>query len=178
MVGKSPGFFSPERQPDGEPSILKFRKMVETSLAKDVFLLEWLYSKKDNTILETEMNLARIDLPSGNHIQAIIRDITERKQSETEKLAAQKIADDQEKLALVGRIAGNMAHDFNNVLGVIMGNAELSLKDCPHDKTRKTLEVIFEQTRRGKNLTKNLVAFAKDQEPKQEFFSISRLFFL
>jgi len=35
------------------------------------------------------------------------------------------------------------------------------------------LELIFEQTLRGKNLTKNLVAFAKDQEPKQEFFRIS-----
>ena len=173
MVGKSPGFFSPERQPDGELSVLKFRKMIETSLAKDVFLLEWLYSKKDNTVLETEMNLARIDLSSGNHIQAIIRDITERKQSEMEKLTAQKIADDQEKFALVGRIAGKMAHDFNNVLGVIMGNAELSLMDCPHDKTRATLELIFEQTRRGKNLTKNLVAFAKDQEPQQEFFNIN-----
>jgi PAS domain S-box-containing protein len=173
MIGKSPGFFSPESQPDGEPSILKFRKMMETSLAKDVFLLEWLYLKNDNTVFETEMNLARIDLPSGNHIQAIIRDITERKQSETDRLKAQKIAADQEKFALIGRIAGKMAHDFNNILGVIMGNAELSLMDCPHDKTRKTLELIFEQTRRGKNMTKNLVAFAKDQEPKQEFFSIN-----
>ena len=173
MVGKNPGFFSPERQPDGEPSILKFRKIVETSFAKEVFLLEWVYLKKDNTVLETEMNLARIDLPSGNHIQAIIRDITERKQSETDKLKAQKIADDQEKFALIGRIAGKMAHDFNNVLGVIMGNAELSLMDCPHDKTRQTLDLILEQTLRGKNLTKNLVAFAKDQEPRQEFFSIN-----
>jgi len=173
MIGKNPGLFSPERQSDGEPSILKFRKIIETSLAKDVFLLEWLYLNKDNTVLETEMNLARIDLPSGNHIQAIIRDITERKQSEADRLNAQKIADDQEKFALVGRIAGKMAHDFNNILGVIMGNAELSLMDCPHDRTRQTLELIFEQTRRGKNLTKNLVAFAKDQEPKQEFFSIN-----
>jgi len=38
---------------------------------------------------------------------------------------------------------------------------------------QKTLKLIFEQTLRGKNLTKNLVAFAKDQEPKQEFFLIN-----
>ncbi|MBA3011652.1 MAG: hybrid sensor histidine kinase/response regulator, partial [Desulfobacula sp.] len=44
--------------------------------------------------------------------------------------------------------------------------------DCKDDQTKKTLELIYEQTIRGKNLTKNLVAFAKDQEPKQEFFSI------
>jgi signal transduction histidine kinase len=65
-----------------------------------------------------------------------------------------------------------MAHDFNNILGVVMGNAEPALMDCPHDNIRKTLELIFEQTLRGKNLTRNLVAFARDQEPRQEFFRI------
>ncbi len=66
-----------------------------------------------------------------------------------------------------------MAHDFNNILGIIMGNTELSLLDCREAETRKTLEIVFEQTVRGKNLTKNLIAFAKDQEPRQDFFRIS-----
>nr|NJM02983.1 HAMP domain-containing histidine kinase [Desulfobacula sp.] len=65
-----------------------------------------------------------------------------------------------------------MAHDFNNTLGVIMGNSELALMDCPHPRTRKTLELVLEQAIRGKNLTRNLVAFAKDHEPKQEFFNL------
>ena len=73
----------------------------------------------------------------------------------------------------MGRVAGKMAHDFNNILGIIMGNTELVLLDCKDTETRKTLELIFEQTIRGKNLTKNLVVFAKDQEPKQEFFRIN-----
>ncbi|MCD4677348.1 MAG: hybrid sensor histidine kinase/response regulator, partial [Desulfobacula sp.] len=60
-----------------------------------------------------------------------------------------------------------------NILGIIMGNTELSLLGCKDAEIKKTLELIFEQTIRGKNLTKNLVAFAKDQEPKQEFFKIS-----
>ena len=54
-----------------------------------------------------------------------------------------------------------------------MGNAELSLLDCEDASTKQTLELIYEQTIRGKNLTRNLVAFAKDQEPKQEFFKIN-----
>jgi two-component system cell cycle sensor histidine kinase/response regulator CckA len=85
---------------------------------------------------------------------------------------AQKITDENRKQALIGRIAGKMAHDFNNILGIIMGNAELALIDCPDHQTKKKLDLIYNQTIRGKNLTKNLVAFAKDQEPKQEFFSI------
>ncbi|MBU2629233.1 MAG: HAMP domain-containing histidine kinase, partial [Proteobacteria bacterium] len=63
--------------------------------------------------------------------------------------------------------------DFNNVLGIIMGNTELALVDCKDLQIRKILDLILEQTLRGRNLTKNLVAFAKDQEPKQEFFRIN-----
>ncbi|MCM2286074.1 MAG: PAS domain S-box protein [Desulfobacula sp.] len=106
-------------------------------------------------------------------IVCVGEDITELKKAQAEKIEALTLAAETRKLALVGQIAGKMAHDFNNILGVIMGNAELALFDCPHIKTQKTLELIFEQTLRGKNLTKNLVAFAKDQEPKQEFFSVN-----
>jgi len=94
------------------------------------------------------------------------KEFQERKQTEN-KLR------ESEKLALVGQISGKIAHDFNNVLGVIMGNTELALFDCKDTEIKKTLELIFEQTIRGKNLTRNLVVFARDQEPKQEFFSIN-----
>lgn len=106
-------------------------------------------------------------------VEGVTRDVTEQKRAEAEKFEAQRTVAEQEKLVLVGRIAGKMAHDFNNVLGVIMGNTELAMLDCPDDETRKTLELIYEQTLRGKNLTKNLVAFAKNQEPRQEFFRIN-----
>jgi len=53
-----------------------------------------------------------------------------------------------------------------------MGNSELALMSCPHPETRKTLELIVGQALHGRNLTKNLVAFAKDNEPKQEFFKL------
>jgi len=102
----------------------------------------------------------------------VVHDISQLKQAQEEKIKAQEFAGEQKKLALVGQIAGKMAHDFNNILGIIMGNTELFLMDCTDEKTKKTLELIFEQTLRGKNLTRNLVAFAKDQEPRQEFFNI------
>ncbi|MCD4721108.1 MAG: PAS domain S-box protein, partial [Desulfobacula sp.] len=105
--------------------------------------------------------------------RVVAHDITELKMAQKEKIKAQKIAGEHKKLALVGQVAGKMAHDFNNILGIIMGNTELSLMDCKDEKTKKTLELIFEQTIRGKNLTRNLVAFAKDQEPRQEFFRIN-----
>ena len=128
-------------------------------------------NSKYRSIELTAVNLSND--PIINDVLISYHDITERKQAEEEKINAQKIAGEHEKLALVGQIAGKMAHDFNNILGIIMGNTELSLLDCKDDETRKTLELIFEQTIRGKNLTKNLVAFARDQELKQNFFRIN-----
>jgi len=110
----------------------------------------------------------------GKEMFCIDIDLRPLRQAQKEKLEAQKTASEQKKLALIGQIAGKMAHDFNNILGIIMGNAELSLIQCREETTRKTLELIFEQTIRGKNLTKNLVAFAKTQEPKAVFFQLSK----
>lgn len=89
-----------------------------------------------------------------------------------DRQAAQKKLLENQKLALVGQVAGKMAHDFNNILGVVMGTAELARLDCPDKPTRDALKLIFDQTVRGKNLTRNLVAFAKDQELKQEYFRV------
>ncbi|MBW2655831.1 MAG: response regulator [Deltaproteobacteria bacterium] len=111
-------------------------------------------------------------LKDGGAVVTLL-DITRRTRAEKEKTTAQKIAANQSKQALVGRVAGKMAHDFNNILGIIMGNTELALLDCKDEEIRKTLELVFDQTLRGRNLTRNLVAFARDQEPRQEFFRIS-----
>ncbi|MEA2061973.1 MAG: ATP-binding protein [Thermodesulfobacteriota bacterium] len=133
------------------------------------------YPSKDDPAGWIELFTFPIKDEKGHVTEVIeyVKDITEHKQAEKDKIKNQKLVAEHEKLALVGQIAGKMAHDFNNILGVIMGNTELTLLDCQEPETRKTLELIFEQTIRGKNLTKNLVAFAKDQEPKQEFFRIN-----
>ena len=103
----------------------------------------------------------------------VVHDITERKKMEQEKIEAQKLAAEQKKLALIGQVAGKMAHDFNNILGIIMGNIELMLLDCDNPVMLKTLELILNQTMRGKSMTRNLVAFAKNQEPRQTYFNIN-----
>ncbi len=132
-----------------------------------------------------EMSLIRKD---GNHVWAMVEtskilikekifglricfvDLAERKKAE----AASLYAAEQEKYALVGQVAGKMAHDFNNILGAIMGNTELSLMDCKDEETEENLNIILDQTKRGHILTQNLVAFARDQDPQLGCFNINR----
>jgi len=109
---------------------------------------------------------------SLERIICVGEDETELQQAQAEKIKAIAVAAEAKKLALIGQVAGKMAHDFNNILGIIMGVSELSIMDCHDEKISQNLELILNQTIRGRNLTKNLVAFAKPQDPKQEFFNI------
>jgi len=131
--------------------------------------------RKDGSTFWTSIHARLVQGPDNKPegILGVTRDITERRKNEAEKINAQIISGEHKKLALVGRIAGKLAHDFNNVLGIIMGHTELALLKCRDTAFKKTFELILNQTIRGKNLTKNLIAFAKSPEPKQAFFFIN-----
>ena len=88
------------------------------------------------------------------------------------------MAAEAQKYVTIGQIAGKMAHDFNNILCVVMGLSDLAILDCDceNDEVRNSLKLIFEQSVHGRNLTKNLVSFAKDQEAKQQYFNLGEFF--
>lgn len=140
---------------------------------KGKIVIEINHKRKNGEVFPVEVNSTLFDFHGEKMILSAVRDITDRKRIEKEKTDAIKFASEQEKYALVGQVAGKMAHDFNNILGAIMGHAEISLLDCQEEETVESLNIILEQAIRGKSLTRNLVAFAKDQEPKEEYFDLN-----
>jgi nitrogen-specific signal transduction histidine kinase len=93
-----------------------------------------------------------------------ILDITERTrtQEEKEKLKAQLFQ--AQKMESVGRLAGGVAHDFNNMLGVIIGRAELALNtDVSAGELQHNLKEILKTGLRSADLTRRLLAFARKQ---------------
>ncbi len=127
--------------------------------------------KKPLTVAVT-LNVAHDD-KKFQRVLMVIHDISWRKIMEKERIEAQKLIGEQQKLALIGQVAGKMAHDFNNILGVIMGNIELMLMDHHDPDIQNTLKRILVHTEKGQYLTRNLVAFAKNQAPRQKFFSLN-----
>lgn len=86
------------------------------------------------------------------------------RQAETEKDKLQQQLIQSQKLESVGKLAGGVAHDFNNMLMVILGHTELLLDEISHeDPNRASLETIHKAAEKSSNLTRQLLAFARKQ---------------
>ncbi len=102
-------------------------------------------------------------LPTGELV-AIFDDETERRQAEKERELLMSQLLQAQKLESVGRLAGGVAHDFNNMLGVIQGHAELALEHLePSQPLHGDLQEILRVAKRSTDLTRQLLAFARRQ---------------
>jgi PAS domain S-box-containing protein len=104
---------------------------------------------------------------AGDHVVewiGTITDITERKQTEAEREKLQAQLTQAQKMESVGRLAGGVAHDFNNMLGVIIGHADMLLEhmDTNHP-FHADLAEIRKAGARSADLTRQLLAFARKQ---------------
>jgi two-component system cell cycle sensor histidine kinase/response regulator CckA len=116
---------------------------------------------RDGRVLDTSW--VNVPLSDGSNIGIGI-DITARKRAEEEKAALEAQLQQAQKLESVGRLAGGVAHDFNNMLGVILGHAEIALGQVdPALPLHAHLEEIHKAAGRSADLTRQLLAFARKQ---------------
>lgn len=128
----------------------------------------------------------RISLPRGGvrHIQGIGRvsynaegrpvrirgsnqDITDRVTGEQEKEILESQLRHAHKMEAVGTLAGGIAHEFNNILGIILGNAELAMDEAGLGKeTGESLKEICNASLRGRDVVRQLLSFARSSDPK------------
>ena len=97
-------------------------------------------------------------------LDGFIINITEQKRSLQEKENLENQLRQAQKMEAVGRLAGGVAHDFNNMLSVILGNAEMVLAQLDNDLPfHKNMVEIQNAGRRSADITRQLLAFARKQ---------------
>jgi PAS domain S-box-containing protein len=116
--------------------------------------------------LVANMTATRFDLEGQSVVLAEFRDITDRKRLENELRHSQK-------MDAIGRLAGGVAHDFNNILTIILGQSEMLLaKLATGDGLRRTAESIEKAAVRGSVLTRQLLAFSRKEVVKREIVDL------
>ncbi len=125
-------------------------------------------------LLETIKTTVRSPTGKLIGVLGIARNITERKRAEEEKQKLLNQLYQARKIDAIGRLAGGVAHDFNNMLSVIMGRSELARLslDSGHPVYKDLLD-IEDVVRRSADLTRQLLAFARRQPIAPEVLNLN-----
>jgi len=128
-------------------------------------IFETIHRRKDGTDFPVEVSSNHIMYSETEHHHvAFVRDISYRKQAEAEQSKLEAQLYQAQKMESIGRLAGGVAHDFNNMLGVILGYADLMKADLAkdHPLLKKVLE-IEKAANHSRGITTQLLAFSRRQ---------------
>ena len=153
-------FLHPDWQGYFRENFPKFKSVGE------VLGIEFQLRKKDGTHIWVSFDGKINRTLAGNFIQThcIFTDISEQKRLQNKVRQQQEALSQSQKLESVGRLAGGVAHDFNNMLSIILGYTDLALEKLdPSDPLYGDMEEINQAGVRSAELTRQLLAFARQQ---------------
>jgi PAS domain S-box-containing protein len=138
---------------------------LERSAARSPLLAEeWRLKRKDGKTVHALVTMALVASADGtvSELRGYLVDVTERRELEAQLRQAQK-------MEAIGRLAGGVAHDFNNIITAIMGYCNLLAEEVGSDASlREEVEGIQTAAKKAVNLTRQLLAFSRKQplEPR------------
>ena len=126
-------------------------------------LVEEKLQKAKNT-LEKRVEERTSELKSTN--ERLQREIEERQQAEDLRLILEKQLRQSQKMQAIGTLTGGIAHEFNNILQIIVGYTVLTYENASKEDLRENLQEVIKAGRRGKELVEQLLNFSHPQENK------------
>jgi PAS domain S-box-containing protein len=118
------------------------------------------HRRKDGTVFDVEISV-QFRPAEGGRLVCFLQEITERKRAEEEKRSLEEQLRRAEKMEALGILAGGVAHDLNNVLGIVVGYAELLLMDADKSSSiRPSLVHILDGGQRAAAIIQDLPALA------------------
>lgn len=134
--------------------------------------------KKDGTQCPVELSASLIVDKGGKPraLMAVLRDITERKRAEMEMTGLQEQLHQSQRMEAIGQLAGDIAHDFGNLLSIIKGYTNLSFHTLKEDDPlQENIKEIQKATERATALVRQLLDFSHHQVMEMKVLDLNTL---
>jgi PAS domain S-box-containing protein len=148
-----------------------YRELWQTISSGQVWRGEMVNRRKDGTLYTEESSISPVFGDDGAIINyvAVKHDVSDRRRLESQFQQAQK-------MEAVGRLAGGVAHDFNNMLTVILGHVELAIQKLPPaEPLHADLAEIARAAKRSSEVTSQLLGFARQQTISPKVMALNEM---
>ncbi len=154
---------------DNEAGHVTLRQMLERHI--ESYQVEKRYLHKDGQVIWVQLNVSLAWNPDGTprHFVTQIQDITGRKRAEEQRKKLEEQLRQAQKMEALGTLAGGTAHEFNNILGIIIGYSDLAKMElaASHPVARH-LEEVLKAGQRAKEIVQQILTFTRQQKDQRE----------
>lgn len=154
---------------DSESGQVSLRQMLERRI--ESYQIEKRYLHKDGQVIWVQLNVSLAWNPDGTprHFVTQIQDITGRKRAEEQRKKLEEQLRQAQKMEALGTLAGGTAHEFNNILGIIIGYSDLAkLELPPGHAVARHLEEVLKASQRAKEIVQQILTFTRQQKDQRE----------
>jgi PAS domain S-box-containing protein len=154
-------------RPQAEKAMQQFSASGEGAAIGETIEVEGV--TKDGATVSLELSLNAVQHDGEWLAIGVLRDISERKKSEAERLDLEEQLRQTQKMEAIGTLAGGIAHDFNNILASILGYASMVERRLPRDSREKQdLQEVLKASERAKQLVRQILTFSRKGEQVKE----------
>ena len=149
-----------------------YQQIIGTRSNDEVALIEAFTSMVAN-LEDAKKDLILTNQVLEKRAKDLEEEVQERRRAENEKEKLEAQLRQSQKMQAIGTLAGGVAHDFNNILWVIMGNTEIGLRKTPKDSpVHSKLQEILTASNRAKNLVDQILDFSRQDEQERSAVQI------